>query len=83
LLPTGTVTLFDGTRNVASATLSDGSATLAATVLGLGEHRLSAYYPGDSLHLPATSRTLPDINSASGPCKPEYPRPRIRLGAQP
>jgi hypothetical protein len=46
--PTGTVTLFEGTTNLASGTLSGGSATIAVSGLAVGSNTITAAYSGDS-----------------------------------
>ena len=47
LLPSGTVTFFDGTNRLGAATLDlTGTATYSATTLASGTHALSAVYNG-------------------------------------
>lgn len=70
-LPTGSVILLDGKVNLTSATLINGKATMAVSLIGPGKHRLTAYYPGDSRHLPATSAALTESGSGSGSCSPQ------------
>jgi len=46
--PTGTVTIQDGTTNVATGVLSDGRAAIALATLRPGAHTLTASYAGDA-----------------------------------
>lgn len=47
--PSGTVTFFDGTTSVGSASLgTTGTASLSVSTLALGQHSLSAVYSGDT-----------------------------------
>ncbi|HLH32385.1 MAG TPA: Ig-like domain-containing protein [Terriglobia bacterium] len=45
--PTGSVTFFDGTTSLGTATLSAGVATLAMSSPGAGSHPITATYGGD------------------------------------
>ncbi len=86
VLPTGTVTLLDGKVSLTSATLINGKATIAVSLVGTGQHHLSAYYSGDSQHLPATSAALTQPGSGSGTCRPQPISPlnqaRLDLNSQ-
>ena len=53
--PTGTVTFFDGTTQLASATLNNGRASLTISTLAAGDHSLTAVYAGDNDFAPSTS----------------------------
>jgi hypothetical protein len=75
-LPTGQVSLLDGSRTVASGTLTNGKVTLSAPPLGPGSHSMMAHYAGDSLHLPANSPALVEAGSAVGACQPITGGPR-------
>jgi sugar lactone lactonase YvrE len=58
-IPTGTVTFFDGTNAIGTATLSPtGTASLATTALAGGSHTISAQYAGDANNLTSTSATV-------------------------
>ena len=46
-VPTGTVTFFDGTRELGTAQLSDGTAYLIVSSLTKGKHTITASYSGD------------------------------------
>ena len=58
-VPSGTISLNDGSSTVATATLAAGAATFSVTTLAVGSHTLTAVYPGDSNYAPATSTALP------------------------
>ena len=53
----GSVSLYDGSTVVATATLAKGKAKLSAT-FAKGVHTLVAYYGGDATRAPSTSATL-------------------------
>ncbi len=60
--PGGSVQVFDGPTPLGSATLSPaGVATLTTSALGLGNHSITASYPGDSNDSPATSPALSEV----------------------
>lgn len=52
---TGTVDILDGPTLVATLPLVGGAATLQTSGLAVGDHPLTAAYPGDSNHVAATS----------------------------
>jgi sugar lactone lactonase YvrE len=54
-VPTGSVTVLDGTTVLSVVPLSAGGAALSTSALGLGTHSLSAVYAGDSNFLASTS----------------------------
>jgi sugar lactone lactonase YvrE len=56
-VPTGTVTLMDGSTSLAAIALTAGTATFTTSSLGLGAHSLSASYSGDANFLPSNSAT--------------------------
>jgi hypothetical protein len=57
-VPTGSITLLDGTTVLAAVPLSaTGSATFTTSAFALGVHSLSASYSGDTNFLPCTSAT--------------------------
>jgi sugar lactone lactonase YvrE len=58
-VPTGTVTVMDGTTSLSSVTLSGtGAATLSTSSLAIGTHALSAAYGGDTNFLASTSAVV-------------------------
>ncbi len=56
-VPTGSITLTDGSTMLSVVTLSAGAATLTTSSLALGAHNLSATYSGDANFLPSSSAT--------------------------
>ena len=54
---TGTVSFYDGTMLLGTATLSSGKATFPVTTLVAGTHKVNATYSGDSNFNPSTSNT--------------------------
>ena len=56
-VPTGKVTLMDGSTTLAVVPLTAGGATFTTSVLGLGVHSLNASYSGDENFLPSSSAT--------------------------
>ncbi|ROS23157.1 Ig-like domain repeat protein [Cellulomonas sp. PhB150] len=67
LSPSGTVTLYDGTKRVGSSTLSSGAAkVMLPKTLSAGAHALRVVYSGDSQVLTATAaRTVTVAKAAS------------------
>lgn len=62
VIPTGQVTVFDGSESIATATLTEadnGRVEVQLSGLGRGLHRLSAAYGGSATVAPSTSRWLP------------------------
>ena len=58
-VPTGTVTLLDGSANIAQMTLdTTGQATFTVSTLAVGQHALSVQYSGDKNYTATTSSTL-------------------------
>lgn len=57
--PTGSVTIFDGSTQVATATLSNGSYSASVSTLPVGNHSLHASYAGDGNY---TSSSSSDAN---------------------
>jgi hypothetical protein len=55
VMPTGSVTFFDGTTQVGTGTVSAGIATCTTSALTTGTHSITAVYSGDSSYGPATS----------------------------
>jgi hypothetical protein len=61
LIPTGSVTLLDGTTSLGQQTLNtSGQATFSVANPATGQHNLSVSYTGDSNYLAATSNVLAD-----------------------
>jgi sugar lactone lactonase YvrE len=56
-VPTGSVTLLDGTTSLAVVPLAGGGATFTTSSLAQGTHNLSATYSGDANFLPSSSAT--------------------------
>jgi sugar lactone lactonase YvrE len=56
-VPTGSVTLADGSTTLSVVPLSAGTATFTTSSLALGAHNLCATYSGDSNFLPSSSAT--------------------------
>jgi hypothetical protein len=54
-VPTGAVTLFDGSTSLAMVQLAGGSASFTTSALSLGGHTLTAAYSGDPNFLPSAS----------------------------
>jgi hypothetical protein len=52
---TGTVTFYDGTQPVGTATVSNGAAVFPTTALAAGNHSITAVYSGDINYTSATS----------------------------
>lgn len=66
-VPTGTVTFYDGTTSIGSATLGDGGwTTLTISTLTLGTHSIKAEYAGDSNFSGSTSATLSQTVGQTG-----------------
>ncbi len=57
-VPTGTVTFYDGTTSLSTATLSSGIATYATSSLGIGTHSITASYTGDATDAASTSSPI-------------------------
>jgi Bacterial Ig-like domain (group 3) len=72
VLPTGQVSLLDGSATLVSSALANGKTTLSVPRLGPGSHSLRAHYAGDSNYLPADSSALVEAGSA-GSCQPVVP----------
>jgi hypothetical protein len=54
--PTGSLSLFDGDTNIASASLDgNGNASFTTATLSAGKHAITTHYAGDATHLPSTS----------------------------
>ncbi|MDR3744580.1 MAG: Ig-like domain repeat protein [Acidobacteriaceae bacterium] len=56
-VPTGSITLLDGTTTLATLPLSSGAASFTTSSLAVGAHTLSASYSGDANFLPSSSTT--------------------------
>lgn len=58
VVPTGTVTVLDGKKALASKTLGGGKATFKLKKLKRGKHKITTTYSGSSTVGPATSKTI-------------------------
>jgi hypothetical protein len=58
---TGTVSFFDGTTKLGTATLSSGVATYATSSLAIGTHSITAVYNGDTNFGTVTSTALSQV----------------------
>jgi hypothetical protein len=56
--PSGSVTFYDGSKAIGTATLSGGSGSLTTPALGPGAHAITAVYAGDALNAGSTSAAL-------------------------
>jgi uncharacterized protein (TIGR03437 family) len=56
--PTGTVTFYDGSTPLGTASQSSSPFTFSTSALSSGPHNLTATYSGDSRSLPSNSNTL-------------------------
>jgi hypothetical protein len=62
LVPTGTVSFFDGSTKLGSATLnSSGQASLGTSSLAVGTHNITAQYGGDTNFTGSTSAALNQV----------------------
>jgi len=65
-VPTGTVTLWDGSCSIGSGSLTGGTAAVAVSSLGVGSHSLSATYPGDgNFSASSSGRITEQVDPAS------------------
>jgi len=65
---TGTVTFYDGTTSLGSATLSAGTAALATSFNTTGAQVLTAVYAGNATYVASTSSAVTVTVSASASC---------------
>ena len=63
-VPTGSITLADGSTTLSVVSLTAGAASFTTSSLALGAHNLTATYSGDANFLPSSSATA---NVAVGP----------------
>jgi uncharacterized repeat protein (TIGR01451 family) len=61
---TGKVAFYDGVTLLGTRTLSSGTASFSTVTLPAGLRKLSAFYPGDGVRLPATSNLITESVSA-------------------
>ena len=64
--PTGTVTFYDGTTAIDTATLSNGSASYTTSALAVGGQSISVQYSGDTNFTGSTSATLVQVVNQDG-----------------
>ena len=69
--PTGVVQLREGSIVLGQASLSAGSATFTLPRLATGQHTLTAWYLGDSMHAPSESPSI--SQSVVAPPRPLLP----------
>lgn len=65
--PTGTVTFFDGSTQLAVATMSGGTASTGTSTLAIGTHAITAHYSGDSNWQPVTSAAVSQVVNKVAP----------------
>ena len=82
MVPTGTMTFYDGATPVGTSPLIGGSATLLLANLTVGNHNLTAEYSGDPNYEPSTSPVLVQVIT-SGPVTPAVPGQAIPGGVIP
>ncbi len=63
-VPTGSVTFYDGTTALNTASLSSGSATYSTSGLGIGTHSITASYSGDTTNAASTSSAVSIVVTA-------------------
>lgn len=56
--PTGTLTFYDGSTAIGTATISNNIASLSVSTLALGTHTIKFTYNGDATYTSATSGTV-------------------------
>jgi len=66
-VPTGTVTFYDGTTQLAVVAMSSGSASYSSSTLSIGTHSITAKYSGDSNWQPETSSPLSQVVQPATP----------------
>jgi sugar lactone lactonase YvrE len=59
--PTGTVTFYDGSIALGTATLSGGKASLKAPLTALGEQQITASYSGDAYFVASATGTITTV----------------------
>ena len=60
-VPTGSVTLYDGSTELKTGTLSNGDATFVYSGLSAGKHKITAHYSGDSNFSMSTSNAVVQV----------------------
>ena len=60
-IPTGTVSFFDGSNSLGTASLVGGKAKLSVSTLSAGKHFIQAHYNGDAIFVPNDSRIKTQI----------------------
>jgi hypothetical protein len=78
--PTGSVTFYDGSTAIGTASLSGGTATLKLSTLTAGTHTISAVYSGDAFDLTSTSTALSEVVNTPVPPPPPPPPPPPTVG---
>ena len=81
----GSVTIYDGANLIGSAPLTGGTgqATFTTSVLAVGEHSITASFPGDASYAQATSAGLTQVVNTAQPATSVMaaPNPAIAGGA--
>jgi Bacterial Ig-like domain (group 3) len=65
-IPTGTVTVKEGAKTLATVNLASGTAAIALKGLGRGTHLLTAEYSGDEKHAGSSSEPLRQLVVTAG-----------------
>jgi hypothetical protein len=77
-IPTGTVTLMDGTTPLATEPLVNGQASFTATALSRGGHTITAVYNGDTGFVASPSSGLTQtVQTVAVEPDPNYPGKRV------
>ena len=58
VMPTGTITFYDGETQLGSSALNNGSASISTSALPMGIHNITATYSGDTNYLQSTSTAV-------------------------
>ena len=64
--PTGTVTFYDGTTVLGTASMRRGIATFTISSMSVGTHSITAVYSGDTNFQTSTSAVLNQVVDAAG-----------------
>lgn len=87
-VPSGTVTFYDGAKQIGTAPLESDTATLRTAALAAGTHSLTASYPGDAINAPSTSPAVAEVVgmatatiAASSSANPSSPGQTVRFHA--
>lgn len=64
--PTGSISFYDGSTLLGSGTISGSAATYTTSALSIGNHNITASWPGNSQYDPVTSSAILQAVNASG-----------------